>query len=322
MSPAAHPHRPAALLDAALATAARGWPVFPLRPGSKYPALHGVDDCPRTGACAHGHQGWEQRATTDPDVIRRCWSHDAYNIGLATGPAALLVIDLDMPKPGKPIPQKWADQGATSGMDVFLLLCEDTGELPPLDTHTVTTPSGGTHLYFTAPTDIELRITQGEANGLGWGIDTRAHGGYVVAPGSTRPDGRYEITIDRRPPAPLPRWLVDRLRPTPLPPQRPISIAPKTGHRSAFLDAAVTGEVQRVTSAEGGNRNFALYCAANALGQLVAGGALTESEVRDVLLHAAAEHVAAGAYRWRQAEQTISSGLRTGAKRPRKVAAA
>lgn len=75
-------------------------------------------------------------------------------------------------------------------------------------------------------------------------------------------------------------------------------------------------------NAEGGNHNFALYCAANALGQLIEGGALTEDEVRDVLMRAAAGHVAAGAYRWRQAEQTVTSGLRAGARRPRKVAAA
>jgi hypothetical protein len=314
-------HRRAALLDAALTTAARGWPVFPLRPSGKYPALHSADDCPHAGICADGHRKWEQRATTDPEVIRRCWSHDAYNIGLATGPAGLVVVDLDVPKPDKPIPPRWADQGAASGVDVFLIVCTDAGQTPPLDTHTVTTPSGGTHLYFTAPADIELRNTQGEANGLGWGIDTRGHGGYVVAPGSTRRDGRYQVT-DNRPPAPLPRWLADRLRPKPLPRQQPVSIASRPGNRSAFLDAAIRGEVQRVENAEGGNRNFALYCAATALGQLVEGGALTEAEVRDVLLRAAAGHVAAGAYRWRQAEHSITSGLRAGAKRPRKVAAA
>ena len=42
---------------------------------------------------------------------------------------------------------------------------------------------------------------------LGWLIDTRARGGYVVGPGSivSLPDGtgRYEVTYDR-PPAPLP----------------------------------------------------------------------------------------------------------------------
>ncbi|GAB3915838.1 hypothetical protein GCM10029964_127860 [Kibdelosporangium lantanae] len=50
-------------LTAAMAAAERGWHVFPLRPNTKTPALHGYNRCPRTGACANGHQGWEQRAT-------------------------------------------------------------------------------------------------------------------------------------------------------------------------------------------------------------------------------------------------------------------
>lgn len=308
------------LLDAALAAAQRGWPVFPLHPGGSFPALHGVDDCPRTGVCADGHRKWEQRATLHAERIRRCWTHEAYNVGLATGPAGLLVVDLDVPKPGKPVPERWAAQGAESGMDVFLFVCAEAGQVPPLDTFTVATPSGGTHLYFTAPSDVELRITQGERNGLGWGIDTRGWGGYVVAPGSIRRDGTYTITHDQ-PPAPLPAWLIDRLRPAPLPPQQPTAVTPMTGHRSKFLQAALDGEVQRVTAATGGERNFALYCAANALGQLVAGGALDAQEVTDLLLHAAQGHVAAGAYRWSQARQTIASGLRAGAARPRKVAA-
>ncbi|GAA2778281.1 bifunctional DNA primase/polymerase [Saccharopolyspora taberi] len=309
------------LLTAALAIAGRGWPVFPLNPGGSFPALHSVDDCPGTGPCTAGHRKWEQRATTDPDRVRGCWSHGAYNIGLATGPAGLLVVDLDMPKPGKPVPERWAAQGAESGMDVFLLVCADAGHPPPLDTMTVQTPSGGTHLYFTAPADARLRITQGErGHGLGWGIDTRGWGGYVVAPGSIRRDGSYTITDDR-PPAPLPAWLVDRLTPTPLPPQQPTAVATTAGRRTGFLRAAIDGEIRRVTTAEGGGRNFALYCAANALGQLVAGGALGEQEVTDELLAAAHSHVAADAYSWAQARRTIASGLRAGAARPRRMTA-
>lgn len=309
------------LLDAALWAAEQGWPVFPLKPRGSFPALHSREDCPQTGACADGHRTWEQRATDQPARIHGCWTHDDYNVGLATGPGGLCVIDMDVPKPGKPVPDRWAQQGAQSGMDVFLLVCADAGQTPPLDTFTVTTPSGGTHLYYTAPQDVELRITQGErGHGLGWGIDTRAWGGYVVAPGSTRRDGTYTIT-NTQAPAPLPRWLVNRLTPDPLPPQQPSNVTPISGRRSKFLQSAINSEIERVTNAEQGGRNFALYCAANALGQLVAGGALDEQEVTDLLLHAAQSHVAVGAYRWIQARKTIASGLRAGAKRPRKVAA-
>lgn len=44
----------AALFRAALTAAERGWHVFPLRPGSKPPALHGEKSCTHTGECAAG----------------------------------------------------------------------------------------------------------------------------------------------------------------------------------------------------------------------------------------------------------------------------
>ena len=71
-----------ALMSYALACASRGWHVFPLAPGGKRPAI----------------KQWEQRATTDPDRIRRCWGTGGYNIGIATGPSNLVVVDLDIPK--------------------------------------------------------------------------------------------------------------------------------------------------------------------------------------------------------------------------------
>jgi hypothetical protein len=74
-----------------------------------------------------------------------------------------------------------------------------------------------------------------------------------------------------------------------------------------------------VTGARPSQRNACLYVAAVALGQLVAGGSLAEAEARAALLGACAGHVALGAYSRRQAEQTITSGLRAGAKRPRRI---
>jgi hypothetical protein len=76
-----------------------------------------------------------------------------------------------------------------------------------------------------------------------------------------------------------------------------------------------------VRDATSGQRNHALFIAAQALGQLVASGALTAEQVRHVLVAASAEHVAAGAYTERERDATITSGLRAGARRPRRVAA-
>ncbi|GAB3990680.1 hypothetical protein GCM10029978_119440 [Actinoallomurus acanthiterrae] len=318
-------HRPTAedMLSHALRAAERGWPVFPVRPGEKRPAFpdHTAARCTgRDPRCANGHQGWEPRATTGTGRIRRGWAAVPYNIGLACGPAGLVVVDLDVPKPGEETPPaEWRAEGVHTGAEVLAVLAARAGEpIGPLyDTYTVVTGRGGRHLYFTAPEGTRLGNTQGD---LGWLIDTRAHGGYVLAAGSVV-DGRPYVLESDRPPAPLPAWLFQRLsRPAP-PPVGPVTIAPGTGRRSAYLRAALAREVERVTGAAEGCRNAALYTAAVALGQLVAGGALSAAEVETLLEQAAAAHVTARAYTPAEARNTIASGLRAGAKRPRTLAA-
>jgi hypothetical protein len=124
------------------------------------------------------------------------------------------------------------------------------------------------------------------------------------------------------PVAVLPAWLTKLLQPKPLPaaPGAPIALHGRD-RQSRYINAAVAAEVARVEGAVGGERNHKLYEAACALGQLVAGGALTETDVRDTLMRAAAGHIAVNAYTVNTAEGTIRSGLRAGAKRPRRVAA-
>jgi bifunctional DNA primase/polymerase-like protein len=309
------------LVAAAIAATERGWHVFPLRRGNKEPALHGADRCTRTGDCRDGHRTPEQRAVaTLSDQDRNLWRTKGWNVAIATGPSGLLVVDLDVPKPDdKPRPDVWNLPGINDGWDVFVAVCEQAGQPVPWDTYTVRTTSGGTHLYFVAPQGIQLRNTGGDrGRGLGWKVDTRAWGGHVVAPGSVVDGHAYTIENDTEP-RPLPVWLCERLEPPPLPkvPTKPVTRV--QGRRRAFLDAAVRGEVERVTSAQTA-RNWALYHAAVALGQLVAGGALTEQDVRAELISAAAGHITAGAYSERQAHLTITSGLRAGANRPRRIA--
>lgn len=314
---------PDGFLVAAVAAAERGWPVFPVRPGQKRPAFpdHTAARCTgRDPRCVDGHQGWEPRATTDTGRITRGWAAAPYNVGLACGPAGLVVVDLDVPKPGEEIPPaEWRAEGVRTGADVLAVLADRARQ--PLDalydTYTVRTGRGGHHLYFAAPDGVRLGNTAAE---LGWLIDTRAHGGYVLAAGSSV-DGRPYVVERDQPPAPLPSWLFQRLsRPAP-PPPAPVTIGTGTGRRAAYLRAAINREVERVTGAAEGGRNAALYTAAVALGQLVAGGALTAEQVQTLLEQAAAGHVAARAYTAAEARNTIASGLRAGAKRPRTLAA-
>jgi hypothetical protein len=330
------PDRPE--LAAALTYAARGWHVIPLRPGAKVPAFpdHTQDRCtgtdPRCRA-AGTHLGWEPRATIDPDRITRAWTNPTpYGIGIACGPSGLVVIDPDIPKDGEAAPDEWRIPGITTGMDVLVYLAETLGQDIPA-TYTVATPSGGRHLYYRAPAGPGgvIRNSVGTTRGpLGWLVDVRAHGGQVVAPPTTTPDGPY-LATDTRDPVPLPGWITERLRPAPTPTGTTMARlkhtetndpwAPAT-RREKYLNAAIDRETTRVRDAVAGGRNHALYVASLALGQLVAGGELDADYVRAVLLDASAVHFTDPGYPRVQAERTITSGLRRGATRPRRLSEA
>jgi hypothetical protein len=260
-----HDPRPA-LLHAALDAAARGWPVHPLRPGRKYPALHGEDTCPRTGDCTTGHRKFEDRATTDPGRIHAAWERRPYNVGIATGPAGLLVIDLDTLKP--------KDQKDTpDGVDSFLALCE-RADAPVPATRTIRTPSGGRHLYFTTPPGTRLGSTAGT---LAPKIDTRAWGGNLVAPGSITAAGPYTV-LDDRPPAPLPTWLHTALAAPRAP--APAPFRPMPVRDASRLAAVVLARETATVAATGeGGRNAELLRAVRAVGRFVAWGALDRTIV-------------------------------------------
>ncbi|MFJ7200873.1 MULTISPECIES: bifunctional DNA primase/polymerase [unclassified Streptomyces] len=255
------------LLSAALDAAERGWHVFPLRPGGKRPALHGETACPQTGPCAAGHLKWEDRATTDPDRIRRAWSSGAYNVGLATGRSRLVVVDLDKPKGNTDAPD-----GATN----FTALAARAGHPVPA-TRTIRTAGGGLHLYFSAPAAAHLRNT---ASTLAPLVDTRAWGGYVVAAGSIVDGHRYEVegpAIIR----PLPGWLMQLLTPphpsTTHVPARPL--VPLRAHR--YAESALRRETEAVRRAGEGRRNTTLLASVRACGRFVAWGDLGRPTVEE-----------------------------------------
>jgi hypothetical protein len=110
----ARPEIPEGLGAQALRLAAKGLPVFPLRPGAKSPPL--VSD-------------WPVEATTVPAKIEAWWAQwpDA-NIGVHC--AGMVVLDIDVKRDGY----------------LSLLELELSEGLPP--TYAVETPSGGRHLYY------------------------------------------------------------------------------------------------------------------------------------------------------------------------------
>lgn len=206
-----------------------GWPVFPLKPGSKVPLTeHGFKD-----------------ATLDEATIRAWWTAtpDA-NVAIATGVAGFFVVDTD-PR----------NNGFTSEEQ----LRRDGRVFPP--TAMVITGGGGTHRYYKLPcADCGGSLNEHPQEGLwrfewaetarpeGWwyyrpaqtldgpslllrnhpfiarklpkklaeGIDIKGVGGYVVAPPSTHPDGpAYGWLAGFSEIADAPDWLLRYLAPVP-----------------------------------------------------------------------------------------------------------
>lgn len=293
----------------ALWLAGHGVPVFPLAVGGKVPKA--------------GTAGFKD-ASTDPAQVARWWERTPFNVGISCGPARLVVIDLDTPKTDTKtralveLPEPFASMpGVHDGADVLAVLAAEAGQPVPLDTRTVATPSGGLHLYFTAPHPLPSSIGK-----LGPMVDTRAMGGYVVAPPSRTELGAY-VTVNAAPIRPLPAWLVDAL--TPAPPAG--ATTNPTGHTPGvrrtpaprgpvtdpYVYAAFENEVDAVLAARPGTRNGVLNRAAFALGQFVAAGRLNEGQVIEALT-IAGEHISLSPG---EVARTIASGLGAAIHQPR-----
>jgi hypothetical protein len=279
---------------AALASAEDGYFVFPLHPGKKIPAI----------------RRWQQMATQDPSLIEHWWRSGCRNIGIAAGPSRILVLDLDVSRGGQP-PPRWAD--AHDGHDVLTRMAVIAERTIPA-TRTVATPSGGQHLYFRAPLKPALRNTAGQ---LGWCIDTRGVGGYVVGPGSSLPIGRYEL-VRALPVAELPEWLLTALAPAqPQPAVSPAAEFAVPRNRAAYVGAIVAAECRAVTEAPIGKRHHTLLRASRNLGRLVGGRALVASTARQALVEAAHGYVGVENYTAHQVECDVADGLAYGAQLPR-----
>jgi len=135
---------------AALDYARDGFAVFPVVPGGKAPLTS---------------HGW-QDASTDEFIIRRWferWPHA--NVGIACGRVSgVIVLDFDT-------------KGGSKGYETLAALIGKIGEIP---TPSVSTPSGGVHLYFNwSPNTPESWWKDGQL-----GIEYKTNGSYVLAPPS------------------------------------------------------------------------------------------------------------------------------------------
>lgn len=284
---------------AALDYAARGWHVFPARikDGSKRSFIAGK---------ANGGARWG--ATSDPETIRGYWQEfPAALLGITTGAdSGFFVIDADTP-----------EGHDKDGVGTLRGWIEDHGPLP--DTIEATTPSGGWHVYFRWPDDLEIRNSQSD---LAPGIDVRGEGGMVLAPPTIKP-GTGKAYRWKSPPglfnlADCPDWLLDRIRAA-----QALKLSERamsggglqidTGTATAWAEKALRDELAKLFAAAEGQRNGALNSCAFNLGQIVAGGELTEATVK-ARLSAAASSIGLEPG---EIAATIESGFQAGAKTPR-----
>lgn len=211
-----------ALLESAIALAARGFHVFPLREGGKLPAI----------------KEYPTRATRDPATIYEWWGEwPNANIGISTT-HNLLVVDVDT--------KEWA-----KGNETVLGLELEGYALP--DTYVQHTPTGGRHFVYS----VDAPVKQG-TDVLGPGVDVRSKGGFIVGAGSVVVPGTYGGEGETI--APAPQWLIDRCgrapeRTEPAPP-------PENIDQDRAVERARHYLVHECPTALPGTRNDAGYRAA------------------------------------------------------------
>lgn len=167
-------------LQQALALAADGWHVFPLRPGSKEPLLprahrNDVDKKRCRGECGlDGHGAWD--GTTDEDKIRKWWSqHPNAGIGANLGDDRI-AFDVDVQHGGR-----------------FYTAFPDTRR------HLSGRGNGNAHLIYRFELGSATSRVKSGNSALGQGVDIKTgRGSYIVMPGTRHEEtGRlYTVAVN------------------------------------------------------------------------------------------------------------------------------
>lgn len=285
------------LLDAALAYAARGWPVLPCHPKTKQPLI----------------KGGFKNASRDPQQISewlKKWPKAL--IAVATGPeSGIFVVDFDAGED--------KDTGEVFELPELIAAFEEHVRCKMPKTCTSNTPRGGRHFFFALPDDgqIPSRI------GIIPRVDVKGAGGYVIVPPSVRADGvpyTWAAAPEECPPAPPPIGLVSALEgkaSLSLARPEPSGDTYKDRYSAAYVSSALTGEASAVAATSSGGRNARLNQAAFRIGQIIEFCELTERQVIDTLEDAAARCGLTTDDGAASVRKTIASGLRAGRSKPR-----
>ncbi|MCW2276363.1 DNA primase [Rhodoblastus acidophilus] len=314
------PARTFSPLEAALDYAARGWAVFPCSPSPD----KGVGKMPLTPkeSVPGAKDGGFYLATCDAEQIRAWWRQwPRALIGVRTDARAGFVVDLD--------PRD------VSAEDMLAALEEFCGGFPE-GMAISRTQSGGLHLWFRSPVDIEMRNRANlfkkcddAPEAIRAHVDVRGPYGYVIAPPSVMLNGRsYEWLT---PPSGLlpeaPARLVDlimergefeqRLAPR-------VDVAKRASAEASAVDdarrkyalAALDAECRILSSTPPGERSDTANICAIKIGHLVGAGILSRSVALAALVDACMAWGIKGNDKAVRPGGTIERGLKFGESEP------
>jgi hypothetical protein len=192
------------MLDAALAYAKHGIPVFPCDPVTKVPIPRRDPD--PTGKFKKGIPGTGgfKKATCDPIIITRWWKKD---------PHALIAVPMG-PRSGVWCPD--IDTALEHENESVTAWDALVAEHERFETREHRSASGGPHVFFNWKDEQPIGCSPGQ---MPKGISIKGDGGYVVVPPSVRKGRSYTVFRDIDP-IDAPQWLIDKIqagRPTPRP---------------------------------------------------------------------------------------------------------
>lgn len=342
------------MLEAALAYARAGIPVFPCNPDTKQPLI----------ASESKGAGGLKMASTQAARVRQWWMTwpDAM-IAMRTGSrgsggSGIFAIDIDPPAGtsadvmlSKLIEFLAEMRAASASLEgsVVSFAKNLAFELPSCPI--VRTPRGGLHLWYLVPDGVDIRNRADILRSRLPGVDARGDDGYVIVPPSIRQGPKSQadqleghaysfevgVAIDglaiagdrntalQRPPLELVRFVLEKHDQKPRESTRRAvsadAIAPasdaKREAQQRYAANALDAELANVRAANKGHRNHALNIAALSLGKLIPGGFLIEDAVRALLFQAAEASGLVADDGAKAAEDTIESGLRAGMASPR-----